>query len=471
MPQAFIAVDLGAQSGRVMLGVFPDHGFTLHEVHRFPNAPITVDGTLCWDVERLFEATLDGIAQAVAVADRDGITITGIAVDSWGVDYGLVDPEGALRAPVRHYRAAGSEAVDRANELVPATEAYARTGIIPLPINTVFQLVRDARSGLLDGDVAALLIPDLWTYRLTGVRGTERTIASTTGLLDRTTGEWAVDLMSRWGIPADLFPPLCESGSPAGLTTPAITRRVGSPAPIPVYRAPGHDTACAFAAVADVDSDRAIVSCGTWALVGCVTGRPALSTDARACGFTNEEGIGRSITLIRNLSGTWLLEECIRTWSEERGIDATAIRAEVIDAARGIAPLPATIDVSAHELHHPGDMPNRIADLYRRTAGEDRRWEPAEIVRLIIDSLAAAFATTITEAEQVTSNPLREIHLMGGGSNIDLLVERTRELTGRPVVIQFAEATSVGNICVQAVAAGAMPSMAAARAATTKEGS
>lgn len=468
---AFIAVDLGAQSGRVMLGTFTAEAFDLAEVHRFANTPVEIDGTWCWDAVRLFDDTLDGIASALRIADEQARRVRGIAVDSWGVDYGLIRPDGALAAPVRHYRSATAEDMQRALGAAPSQWAYARTGIVELPINTAFQLHRDAMLGLLDDDVMALLIPDLWTFWLCGARGAERSIASTTGLLDRRTGGWCTELLEALSVPARVLPTLCDTGL-AGNTTPEITRRIGASEPIPVLRTLGHDTACAFAAVADADDGRAVVSCGTWALVGCLTSTPVLTEEARALSFTNEIGAGGATVLIRNLSGIWLLEECLAEWHADGDEPIAALRSRLLDEAAALPASRSCIDVGSVELLEPGSMPARISALHARVAGsgEDPAREPAQIVRLIIDSLALAFADTIEAAARLTGRAITELHMIGGGANIALLVERTAAATGLPVVVGHPEATSIGNVCAQAAASGMMPNVATARQRTEETG-
>lgn len=469
MGQSFVAVDLGGQSGRVVLGTFAADGFVLNEAHRFANVPVTIEGTLCWDVERLFDETIEGIRLAIARVEAFDAPVAGIAVDSWGVDYGLVDANGTLVAPVRHYRANEARHVAWAGERVPADEAYARTGITEMAINTNFQLVRDALAGLLASSPTALLTPDLWTFWLTGTRGAEATIASTTGLLDRTTGGWAYDLMDRWGIPREVVPALVETGAPAGFTSPAITERIAAGAPVPVFHAPAHDTASAFAAVVSPEDPSAVISCGTWALVGCVSPSPVLTADARVAGFTNEVGAEGSTLFVRNLSGTWLLDECLREWAEDDGeADVAGLRAELLAQAAQVpsGTLLTTIDPGAPELIERGGMPSRIAHHYRQASGDGGDLSRVEIVRLILESLATSFASTIRDAGRLTGRVLRDVQMIGGGSRIELLVRLTEQSTGLRVRVGHAEATSVGNVCVQAVAAGLFPDLAAARLAT-----
>ncbi|MBK9738331.1 MAG: rhamnulokinase [Actinobacteria bacterium] len=470
MPVSFVAVDLGGQSGRVVLGTFTADGFRLDEVRRFANLPVLIDGVLCWDAEALFGDTIEGIREALLRAAALESEVAGIAVDSWGVDYGLVDDGGGLVSPVRHYRASESRFVAWAGERVSSAEAFSRTGIAEMPINTCFQLIRDAQGGLLAGRPTALLTPDLWTFWLTGTRGAERTIASTTGLLDRRTGDWSAELLDRWGIPPETLPELVETGTRAGQTTTAITERIGAGSPVPVYRAPAHDTASAFAAVAAPDERSAVISCGTWALVGCLTAGPILTEDARRADFTNEVGAEGSNILMRNLSGTWLLEECLRTWSEtDDGDTAVAtLREELIAEAAALdsSALSATIDPGAPELIERGDMPARIGALYVRASGESRTLPRVEIVRLILESLAASFADTIRTASSLGDRDLADVRMIGGGSRIDLLVRLTEQATGLPVHVGHPEATSIGNICVQAAASGAFPDLRSARLAT-----
>jgi rhamnulokinase len=467
-PTSFIAVDLGGQSGRVLVGTFSDDGFDLIEAHRFANVPIMIDGLLCWDVTTLFEQTLTGISAAVTYIVDTGSTVGGIAVDSWGVDYGLIGADGSLIAPVRHYRANTQESVDLANQRVPAAEAYGRTGIVELSINTVYQLVRDASLGLLGGAATMLLTPDLWTYRLTGQVAAESTIASTTGLVDARTGTWAFDLVDRWGLPGDLLPNVGETGSLAGWTTREVSARIGAPEPIRVFRAPAHDTASAFAAVVSPGDSSGVISCGTWALVGCSATAPVLTEDARSAGFTNERGAEGSTLLIRNLSGTWLLDECLREWtSADSAADPTLLRAELLAAAAREPASEVTIDPGAAELIVSSGMVDALAGLHARKGGR-ARLSRAQTVRLVVDSLAASFADSVHEAGRLTGVTPERIHMIGGGSQIELLVQLTQAASGLPVVVGHPEATSVGNICVQAVAAGLFANLVDARAAASR---
>jgi rhamnulokinase len=312
----------------------------------------------------------------------------------------------------------------------------------------------------------------LWTAWLTGVQGAERTIASTTGLLDWKTHDWAWDLMKRWDIPVTVMPTIVETGSLAGYTTDQVTLRIGATEPIAVYRAPAHDTASAFAAVTDATSPAAIISCGTWALVGCVNAAPVLTAKAEVMGFTNETAADGSALLVRNLSGTWLLEECLRTWVPESG----ELKSHHADLRRDLC---AASDAEAQQIVGPincgdpeligvGDMPSRILALYHRTHGQSDSIQLTrpQIVRLILVSLADSFAETVSQTEQITGRKFTEIIMIGGGSRIEQLVKLTEQAIGMPITVSHQEATSIGNICTQAVSSGLFDNMKQAREAT-----
>ena len=466
MGHSFAAVDLGATSGRVVVGTFDDDGFSLTEAHRFANDPIVVDGVRCWNHDLLFAETLTGLTKAVTIAENRRSPLRGIGVDSWGVDYGLVDASNSLVYPPRHYRTAQESVVHSATTFVPSSEAYARTGIIESPINTCFQLIRDADAGLLDGSRIALLTPDLWTAWLTGARAAERTIASTTGLVDWETGNWAEDLMDRYGIPRSAVPPIVETGSRAGQTLPAITQSIGAPEPIDVFRVGAHDTANAFAAVTDSTRDAIVISCGTWALAGRLHHEPILTAQAMAYGFTNEMAADRSALIVRNLSGTWLLDECLRQWAAQDGLDdLTGLRADLLrKAANDDVSIAGAIDCGSPALVGTTDMPGEINRLYTQDTGGPSL-DRVHMVALILESLAQSFADTIGQLEELTGVRPRQVVMIGGGSRIESLVERTGEVTGLPVVVSHQEATSIGSICIQAAAAGVFTDVPQARGA------
>jgi rhamnulokinase len=461
----FAAVDLGGQSGRVVLGRVHRDRLRYREVHRFANVPREVpadDGPRWhWDTRALWEETLEGLAAAVRGAAALGDRLAGIGVDSWGVDYGLVSQAGELVGPAVHHRSASADLVARADALVPAAQAWARTGIEKAPMNTSGRLAADARAGLLAPGVSALLTPDLFTFWLTGARGAERTIASTTELLDVRTGDWALDLAQRWGIDPAVLPPVVPAGSHAGLTLPRVTARLGADAPVPVYRVASHDTASAVAAATSTAGYDGVVSCGSWALAGCIATEPALDERARRAGYTNEAAADGRTLLLRNLSGLWLLESCLSAWVSSH--DRSARRAELLAAAAALPSGGPVADAGDPALRAPGDMPARLAAL----TGCDL--SPAQTVRCILDSLASAFAAALSVAAGLTGVAMERVHLLGGGSRVTALARSTARATGLPVVVGPAEATSIGNLMVQAVAAGAFDSLDSARDAVAHD--
>lgn len=469
----FIAVDLGSSSGRVMLGVVSPEGggrCTLQQVHRFANVPLRSEvrglEALAWDVRGLFDETLEGIARSVAIAGERGIPIAGIGVDSWGVDYGLIDRNGDLLPPVKHHRSADPAMPARSALLVDPARAYRVTGVLDQAINTSHQLRQDGAAGLATVAETMLLTPDLWVYWLSGRVAGERTIASTTQLLDRDTGQWSRELMDAWGIKI-MLPPLVDDGEFAGLTVPHVTKRIGALRPLPVFYVASHDTASAFAAAVEARSAgnetvTGIVSCGSWAVTGVATERAVLTEEARLLGFTQELGADGATLLVRNLSGMWLLQECVRAWSEEDGasVDILALIEEAWQVDH-----PAVIDVADEEFQRPGNLPERLA---ARCAafGPSRPLSRAEMVRVIIRSLALAYAETLREAARLVGAELGEVRIIGGGARNRLLCQLTANEVGLVVESGLAEASSLGIVYRLAVASRTLPDMNVARALT-----
>jgi rhamnulokinase len=444
--RVFAAVDIGASSGRVILGKLTDAGPHLTTVHRFPNGVQFLDGALRWDVEALFAEVLTGLRLAGVAATRTGDTVASIGIDTWAVDYGLVDDAGTLRHLPFSYRDGRTDAViDVVHRAVPPEQLYARTGLQFLPFNTVYQLAAE-RS--LDG-VQALLIPDLLAYRLTGERRTEATNASTTGLLDAATGTWAVDLFGPLGLSPDLFPSLVEPGDVVGRLLPGVARVTGLGEATAVVAVGSHDTASAVAAVPATSASFAYVSSGTWSLVGVELDAPILTEESRAANFTNERGVDGTIRYLRNTGGLWLLQECLRDWSSQGPPELAALLAAA-------AVLPAggpTINPDDPSFIAPGDMPERLVSAVART-GLVLSGEPAAVVRCILDSLAKGYARTIADAERLTGTTVEVIHIVGGGSQNALLCRLTADAAGRRVLAGPVEATALGNILVQARADG-----------------
>lgn len=457
-PRVYAAVDLGASSGRVMSATMHGGDVLIEEIHRFANGPALVEGALCWEADRLFDETLDGLSRVARSAHSRGAVFAGIGIDSWGVDYGLLDGDGTLMSRVKHHRGADPNGPASAEETVSAADAYRVTGIPAQAINTSYQLRADVQAAIVRGGERVLLIPDLWVHRLTGQVGAERTIASTTQLFDARESQWATALIEAFGLGGFVFPPPSDSGTLAGHTTPEMTARIGALEPVPVYRVAGHDTASALA-FAEPTGSELLISCGSWSLVGVCVSRPVLSSAARAAGFTNESGVDGSTLLLRNLAGMWLLTECSRVWAERGETDADAVRLADL-AAGAVAERPPIFDVGDARLLEPGDMPARIAALCVER-GEQPPSGVVGTVRSIIESLATAYADTAQACAQLTGISPTSVRIVGGGSRNNMLCERTAALTGLPVTAGPAEASALGNLAVQLVANGEFDSVCA----------
>jgi len=428
------AVDLGASGGRVMAGQVSDPGVTLHEVHRFPNEPVTAGGTLYWDVLRLYA----DVRRGLELAARQ-FPLASAGIDGWGVDYGLLDGAGALLGNPVHYRDARTDGV---RVPVPAAELYAVTGTQHLPFNTIYQL---AATPMLRHAATMLLIPDLLAYWLTGRAGAEVTNASTTSLFDVRAQAWATGLIEKAGLPPRIFPPLRRPGEVIG----PIAGPNGPGSELPLIAVGSHDTASAVAGVPAAEPDFAFISSGTWSLAGMELDAPVLTEAGRAANFTNETGIDGTIRYLRNVTGLWLLQESLRTWPEAR-------LGSLLDEAAGRPPLRFVIDPDDPVFLSPGDMPARIA-AWLAGRGEDVPAGPAETVRCILDSLALAYRRAIAEAQSLSGRHADVVHIVGGGARNALLCQLTADATGLPVIAGPAEATCFGNVLVQARALGAAP--------------
>jgi rhamnulokinase len=458
-----LAIDLGATSGRVSYGFLRDDKLKMVEVARFRNAPLLLGGLLYWDLAQLFGDSVRGLKEAFTQLRVAGIEPKSIGIDSWGVDYGLVDGDHSQMVNARHYRSSPGESVERVRKLVSADLAYATTGITPLPINTVYQLADAGERGELAEGSTMLLIPDLWIYWLTGVVGAERSIASTTELLDATTGGWSEDLAKRLGIPRSVLPPLFDTGSLAGDLLPRWVSELGTDLPVAVTRVAEHDTASGVLAL-PVSQPFAFVSCGSWSLVGQELASPVLTDAARSAGFTNEQGAYGSTLFMRNLSGLWLLEECLKEWNQgrPRPLQLTDVIAEAQDAE----PFRNVIDVSDPDFLRSGQLTNRIARNCE-AAGQLVPTTRAHVTRCLIESLALAYRVAIHQSERLTGNSVEIVHVIGGGARNELLCQLTSDACERPVLAGPAEATSFGNILVQMISSGSVESLNHARSIVT----
>ncbi|MET1089573.1 MAG: rhamnulokinase family protein [Arthrobacter sp.] len=445
----FVAIDIGASSGRVILGRVTGGRAELETVHRFPNAVKVFDGGLRWDFDALFTEVLTGVAAAAGAAAARGENIASIGIDTWAVDYGLVNESGHLVAAPFSYRDDRSRAaVARVHQEIDPARLYATTGLQFLPFNTIYQLATEPELAGLQ----ALLIPDLIAFLLTGVRRTEATNASTTGLFDAVAGEWAPEFLAALDLPKNLFPPLIQPGEMVGTLLPEIAERTGLPAATKVVAVGSHDTASAVAAVPAETPSFAYISSGTWSLVGVELSHPVLTEASRAANFTNERGVDGNIRYLRNVGGLWLLSECQRTWAGEGyrpGLE------ELLDSAATLPPGGPIINANDPYFIAPGNMPDRIRAAVRNTGGVLPE-QPTHIVRCILDSLAAGYSRTIADAEQLADVQAGVVHIVGGGSQNRLLCQLTADATGKTVLAGPVEATALGNVLIQTRAAGVL---------------
>ena len=450
----FAAVDLGASGGRVITGQLHDGQLHTTEVARFPNEPVTVPAgertVLHWDALRLYAEVLDGLK----VATREHGPLTSVGIDSWAVDYGLLDDDGSLLGNPVHYRDGRTDGVpEEVFAHLPADWLYARNGLQVLPFNTIFQLAAAAGSVHLEAARRLLLMPDLLGHWLTGVTLTEVTNASTTGLLDVTTRTWSADILDRFAQSygtdvARLLPPLVEPGTAVGRLRPSLG--LGEPALVAVG---SHDTASAVAAVPARSPEFAYISSGTWSLVGLELDAPVLTEAGRKANFTNELGVGGTVRYLRNVMGLWVLQECLRSWNEEgRDIDLPGLLA----ATRAEPALTCVVDIDDPAFLPPGDMPARVVRAAQRT-GQPPPQTPPALARCILDSLALAYRRALRQAAELSGRRVDVVHIVGGGSRNELLCQLTADATGLPVIAGPAEGTATGNLLIQAQASGALP--------------
>jgi rhamnulokinase len=447
------AIDLGASSGRVVVGHGTEQGFTLREVHRFANRPRPVGGVLRWDARALFAGILDGLR----AAGEQGEPLDSVSVDGWAIDYGLLDAAGSLIADPASYRDPRTEPAFAAVTATPggvagldAARLYEATGIAVHSFNTVFQLMAERESAQIRTARHALLVPDLMTYWLSGQMGTELTNASTTGLLDTRTMTWATGVADALGVPAGLFPRLAAAGELAGPVTRQVASDLGLARPLQVVVGPSHDTAAAVVGVPAADDAFAFVCTGTWALAGVELPAPVITGAALAAGFSNEAGIDGTTRFLRNVTGFWLLQECVREWQ------ADGREVDLDELGRGASKVPglrALIDVQDPGFAAPGGMAERITRACLRTSGVSLS-SHAEMLRCILDSMAVAIRHAVRDAVRVTGHPVRTVHIVGGGVANPLFCQLVANACGRPAVAGPTEAASWGNVLVQARALG-----------------
>lgn len=447
----FAAADLGAGSGRVVLGEVSEGTLRIRDAHRFDNRPVMLAGTLHWDIAALYLGVLDGVRAASRTATEQGGTLDGIGVDSWAVDYGLVDGQGALLGLPVSYRDSRTDGIDAlVHGTVAPAELYARTGLQHQPFNTVFQLLSEVGTARLAGARHLLLLPDLVGFWLTGAIGAEMTNASTTQMLDASTRTWATDLVDTLGLDPGLLPPLRRPGDVLGPVLPRVAEDLGLAPGTPVVAVGSHDTASAVVAVPAASPSFAYISCGTWSLVGVELPAPVLTEASRTANFTNELGVDDTVRYLRNVMGLWLLSQSLEAW-QRAGSQVTL--AGVLAQAREVPRFQRLVDPDRPVFLPPGDMPARIAAECRRT-GQGEPTTAAETVRCILDSLAVAYRRAVRQASELSGHRVDVVHLVGGGARNELLCQLTADACGLPVVAGPVEASALGNLLVQARAVG-----------------
>lgn len=457
-PNYYVACDLGAESGRVMLGRLEDSRLALEELHRFPSAAVRVLGSLRWDVLRIFEELKAGLR---ILAERS-LPVASLSVDSWGVDYVLLNAVHPLLWPPFHYRDARTEQTyDKLRAEIGSELIFAETGIQFMPINTLYHLASDLeKSGpLLEYADCFLTIGDYFNYLFSGVPRVDESIASTTQLYNPRTRAWSSVLIERCGFPKKIFPELVAPGTVLGSLTPEVAAETGLSG-IQVVATCSHDTAAAVAAVPASDREGwAYLSSGTWSLLGVELPEPLINEGIRKLNFTNEAGYGGTTRFLKNIVGLWLLQECRRVWrSQGTKHDYAAL---IVEAERA-EPFRSLIDPRAARFLKPGDMPQRIVSYCRETQQQPPE-TPGQFARCILESLSLLYRLTIEEIEQATGHPIRRLHIVGGGSQNALLNEFAANATGREIIAGPAEATAIGNVLIQAIALGHVQSLAALR--------
>jgi rhamnulokinase len=457
-PNYYIACDLGAESGRVMLGRLETGRLQLEEIHRFPSAAVRVLGSLRWDVLRIFEELKTGLHK---VAQRH-VTISSLSVDAWGVDYVLLNSVHPMLSPPFHYRDARTEETyDKVRASVGSEFIFAETGIQFMPINTIYHLASDAEKSrnLLEVADCFLMIGDYFNYLFCGVARVDESNASTTQLYSPRTRSWSDTLIERCGLPRKIFPQLVAPGTVLGPMLLEVAAETNLD-DVQVVATCSHDTGAAVAAVpAEEKQDWAYLSSGTWSLLGLELPGPLISEKIREHNFTNEAGYGGTTRFLKNIVGLWLLQESRREWArqgQELEYAGLTLEAERAEAFRSL------INPKAEQFFRPGNMPKKIA-AYCVGTGQPAPETPGQYVRCILESLALLYRVTLEELEQLTGRSIRRLHIVGGGSQNALLNQFAADATQRQVITGPVEATAIGNVLIQAVALGHVESLAALR--------
>ena len=455
----FLAVDLGAESGRALLGVIADNKLRLHEIHRFPNKPVATLGHVHWDILKLFDDVKQGVK--LALRETDG-KLDGVGVDTWGVDFGLISEDGELLGNPFHYRDDRTNGMmEEVFEIVLKHEVFEQTGIQFMQLNTLYQLYSMVRTGsaALKSASTLLFMPDLINYYLTGEKTSEFSIATTSQCYDTRKGNWAREMLAKLGIPHAIMPNVVPPGTTVGHMAQSLAEELGGGAGVSVVAPACHDTGCAVAAVPATGKDHAYLSSGTWSLMGVELTEPLVNEKALAMNFTNEGGVAGTFRFLHNIMGLWLVQECRRVWLES-GDEASY--SDLTDMAEESEGFVSVVDPNASIFLSPGDMPGRIREFCRQT-GQKVPETKGEIVRCALDSLALCYRQTIENLDALLGRRVEPIHIVGGGTQNELLCRLTADATGRTAVAGPIEATAIGNVLVQAMGTGFVESLAEVR--------
>lgn len=444
----FLALDLGAESGRGMLGFLEDGNFRLEEIHRFLNGPVRVGNSLFWDVLRMWEE----IKMCIRLAGQKYGGLQGIGVDTWGVDFALLGKGDILLGNPYHYRDKRTNGMlEEAFRRVPKERIYFRTGIQFIQLNTLYQLLamRVEDSPLLGIAETFLMMPDLFNFWLTGVKVNEFSIATTSQFYNPIQGDWDRELLEEMDIPHHFLQKIVPSGTVLEELLPSVSEEVGLRG-VPVIAVACHDTGSAVAAAPGEGEDWAYISAGTWMLMGVEIKKPIINQRSFELNFTNEGGVGGTFRFLKNIMGLWLIQESRRTWAS-KGEEYTY--AELTQMAEDARPFSAIVEPDHPSFLPPGDMPTRIADFCRKT-GQESPQTKGELVRCILESLALKCRWVLEKMEEMMGRRLERIHIFGGGSQNTLLCQFVADATNRVVLAGPVEATATGNALVQALALG-----------------
>ncbi len=454
----YLAVDLGAESGRVILGTLEDGLLKLSEIHRFPNTPVQLPNGLHWDALRLIHEIKQGIALGCQAAEG---RLDGIGIDTWGVDFGLLDHSGTLISNPMHYRDSRTDdMMEEVFKIVPNEEVFSQTGIQFMQLNTLYQLYSLVWNNAPALKIAEtfLTMPDLFNYWLTGRKVCEFSIATTTQCYDPRRGVWAAPLLQRLSIPTEIFPEVVQPGTVLGHLSAKLAEELCIPA-AQVIAPACHDTGSAVAAVPAENEDHAWISSGTWSIMGVTVDHPVINEQTLDFNLTNEGGVNNTYRLSRNIMGLWLVQECRRTWRQQ-GDELSY--AELTGMAAAAPSLRALVDPDDRDFLKPGDMPARIQAYCRRT-GQLVPESKGEIVRCALESVALRYRWVLERLETILDKRLEVIHIVGGGTQNRLLSQLAADATGRKVITGPVEATAIGNLLIQALALGDIPSLDALR--------